>query len=295
MHNYKRLAICLVILFASLHVFAQDFQIEPPALITKARPDTSDTHWRGMFVDPYFVVGSAKPSSNAGEYQDGFSMNLGAEICYMLSPNVGISIGANFEQYSYNYTYSTVTPAGNYFYVPTTYKATPTDTTVIAGYIPSIKYTFSYLGIPIMIRLVTSAQHINSVRLYLEAGLSANILLSSNVSGPITAVQYSLSQFPGTNYYTYNGASNTTANVNETNADVSSFTLSINLGGGLIIPVNKNIFLLFEYSPQFGLMNIGTGKNDVVTLNKSPYYFYGTGNYGSLSMEAASLKVIFKL
>jgi len=33
----------------------------------------------------------------------------------------------------------------------------------------------------------------------------------------------------------------------------------------------------------------------VVSFGSSQYYFYGNGNYGSMDMEAATVKVIVKL
>jgi hypothetical protein len=293
--DLKKLVFFISLIVMSGHIMAQnDFQIEPQGPVTKPTPVDTANLWHGFYIAPAVAIGSASPDAVSGVYKSGTNINLGGELSYMFHSGFGISAGLQYEQYSYNYVYSSLPSTNAYGDVPTTLRSTTTDTSILVGYTPNVTYSYSFIKLPLLVRYASG--HVNKVNFYVEAGVSPEFLISKKVSGSVTETIYNLTQAANTNWYHYSTTSSGAAiSVSESNADVAAFNLAFHLGIGLTIPIDAHTAVIAEYSPEYGLMNSGTGENDMIKDGNIQYYFFGKGNYGSIGSRLLTVKVLFTL
>jgi hypothetical protein len=283
--------------------FAQDIPIEPPQngnststqySVGNAAHKDSEIVWRGLYINA--SVGYDIPSitnEGAGFFLHNASFHVGAEGAYMFAPHIGFVTGVLFRQYSFNYSYTGVIPSYEYTSIPTTYRTTNNDTSLVAGYSTSAKYSFNYIRVPLLIRFITSQE--NKIGFYVEAGLLADILLNDNVSGTASQIQYSLEQQANTSWYSYSGSKAYAATISEANANVNRFTVALHAAAGFIVPLSAKIFIGADFALDYSVLSAGTGNNDVVNFGSTKYNFYGTGSYGCFNSEIIEAKLIFKL
>jgi len=292
--------LALITLSSFKMVSAQDISIEPPqngnSTSTQYSVENKDSEitWHGLYVNA--AAGYDIPTisnEGTGTFSNNTSLHVGVEGCYMFKPHTGFVTGLLFRQYSYNYSYSGIIPNYEYNGVSTASRATTNDTTVVAGYATSAKYTFNYIRVPLLIRFISSQE--NKPGFYIEAGVIADVLLSDNISGTSTQVQYDLVQQPNTSWYNYSGTGLSATTINETNANANRFTVALHAAAGFLIPVSAKMFIGADYGLDYSILSAGTGKNDMVNFSTTKYNFYGTGSYGSFNFQLIEAKLIFKL
>ncbi|MGP8214159.1 MAG: outer membrane beta-barrel protein [Bacteroidia bacterium] len=285
----------LLITVLSGKVSAQnDFPIEPPTSDSTMNLKDSVFFWHGLYISPDMGGGLSKPFSGNG-IENGFCFNAGAEVTYMFNNNFGISLGAQFEQYSFKYSYSDVYNAAALPVINTINRSAAYDSIGLGGYATDATYTFDFIRIPLLVRYISSPQ--NKVGLFAEAGIVADILMSTTVSGSASETEYDFHQDANVPYYNLNpGSVINTSDLGSSAPNAAKFNLALHTSLGTIIPVGNRTSLVLAYYYEFGLLNGGTGSNDVVNFSDGTYYFYGkNSNYGSLNKQALEIALIFKL
>ncbi len=270
----------------------------PPFQRQEVRPAWDSLYYLrdGLYVDPDLGYGLGGPSSsnlNNTQITSGSSFKFGANVSYMFPSNLGISIGLQVQQYSFNYTYSNIAEPNNYYQDETALRTTSTDTTVTAGYDATLKYTFTYAQIPILCRYISSQE--NRVGLYAEAGLVANYLVNSQISGSATQTQYLLNQPANTNIFIYESTSTTSQNISTPSQNPAKLTMSAHAAVGVLLPLTAKMSLIISVSSDMGIMNAGDGSKDLASFGSSQFYFYGQGTYGTFNAISGEVKLLIKM
>jgi hypothetical protein len=286
----------LFLIVLSGKIFGQnDFKIEPPTYDTTKSIKDSVYFWHGLYINPVIQGGLGKPYSSS-DFKSGFIIDAGAEACYMFDKHFGISLGAQFEQYSYKYSYSNVY---NPTYMPvihTINRPNAYDSVGLGGYTTNVTYTFAFVRIPLLMRYISSLQ--NKVGFYAEAGIIANLLVSAKESGTASETEYDFHQDANTPWYNNNpGSAVNSADISNATPDAAKFNLSLHAGIGIIIPAGRRVSVVLAYCADLALMNGGTGANDIVKFSDGSYSFYGQSSiYGTFNTLAAiKASVILKL
>jgi putative cofactor-binding repeat protein len=288
-HFCKKFFILIFSLFAFFgSITAQNnFPIEQPS--TDSVKSGLFSIEKGIFLTPTVAVGLATPYGIP--FKAGLVLNAGAELCYMLSSHIGIAAGAQFERYAFEYH-------NDDYNVPTTDLTAPanssaTDTNIYGGGHTTANYKFEYVRIPLLLRYVTGSK--KRVGLYAEAGVTADILVSASVSGNVIENMYDMQRTSGGPSFSYKTTSNQHADITGVTPDAAKFNIALHAGIGIIIPAGP-IYLILAYTPDFRLLNGGSGDNDVVNFTNSKYYFFGQNSqYGSLNSHSLTIKLLFKL
>ena len=250
----------------------------------------------GFYVEPYIGYGLGGPnSSNANNTQITPSSNFkfGAGFSYMFASNLGISLGLQIQQFNFKYTYSNVASLNDYYVIGTTVRTSNTDSTVYAGYGATLMYSFTYAQVPLLCKYISSQE--NRPGFYAEAGVVFNYLVSSQISGSATQTEYILNQPADADFYNYSATVTNTQNISTPSQNATKLTTSIHGGIGALIPFNTKISLIVAFSYNAGIMNAGDGSKDEVNFGASKFYYYGTGNYGTLNSLLGEVKVLIKL
>jgi len=273
-----------------------NFPVEPPLPINVDTAKNLDIDsgkiWKGLYINPTASYGKALPYGAPIQLTSGATFELGGDVCYFFHPNLGVAIGAQFQQYSFKYSYSSVV-ASSTFNGLTPNESSAQDTTVVGGYGSSVTYMLDYIRVPVMLRFMSS--HIDKIGLYGEAGIITDVLLTSSVSGTATQTEYTFAQASSVPAYNYVSTSTNPVSISETNPDAAKINFDLHFGLGVTIPFTKRMALVLEGSIDFRFLNGGTGANDVATFGSNQYYFYGTGNYGSFNSQSLIAKLLFKL
>jgi len=248
--------------------------------------------WQGLYINPIAGIEKALPSGSSGSITLATSFDLGAEVCYWFHPNFGFSAGAQFQQYSFNFTYSGVLSQSDYGNL----KSTPSsaqDTTLVGGYTTSVRYVFDYIRIPVLLHFISS--HTDKIGFYCEAGASADVLLAGSVSGNISQTRYTFTKAAFGQTYNYLSTTSTAVNAAETNPNAARINIGLHVGIGAMFPVSKRFSLVIAAAADFRVLNSGNGANDFVEFGNSKYYFFGTGNYGNFNFQSLIAKLQYKL
>ena len=265
----------------------------------KPQDDTTFILRDGLYIDPYMGYGIGGPASSTGTstmpaISMGSNLKFGVGVTYMFPSNIGISIGLQMQQYNFNYTYSNITGSEAYNGTQTAFRTVGSDTTVVAGYDESIKYSFMYAQVPLLCRYISSQE--NKLGFYAEAGLVINYLVNSQISGRVTETQYILDQAANTNWYDYYvTAPNESPTLSLTPQNPAKLIIAAHAAAGVLIPLTDKISLVLAVSPDFALMNAGDGSKDVVDFGTSKFYLYGEGSYGSFNSYTFDAKLLIKM
>lgn len=276
----------------------------------KPQPDQNQVEYKaidtvfilrdGLYIDPYIGYGEGGPESStatsiAPAVATGTNLKFGIGVSYIFPSGIGISAGLQLQQFNFSYSYSNILATSAYNGTVTENRATANDTTVIAGYNESVKYSFLYAQVPVLCRYISSQE--NKVGFYAEAGLVMDYLASSNISGTARQTRYQLSQAANTNWYMYSGTSANNTTLNLTPQDPAKLTFAVHVAAGVIIPITDKISLILSLSPDYGLVNAGDGSKDMVNFGnaKYEYYLYGNGTYGSFNSYTFDAKLLIKL
>ncbi len=265
-----------------------------PVKQAPAKPkDTIFICRNGFYVDPNFGFGVGGPQfSGSASVTRGVNFKFGLGLGYMLPSKFGFSTGIQIQQFKFSYTYTDVLPSYKYNNIATIDRTTSTDSMAIAGYSSNVSYEFRYAQIPVLLRYISSQE--NEFGVYAEGGVLINYLLSTNISGTASQTQYDLLQYANANWYTYKSSSVNSQTISSAAQNPAKLTVSLHFTVGGLLQLSSKMSLVLGFSPNFGLMNAGTGSGDMVNFGTSKFYYYGNGNYGTFNSFLFEAKLLIK-
>ncbi|HTB31743.1 MAG TPA: outer membrane beta-barrel protein, partial [Bacteroidia bacterium] len=152
-----------------------------------------------------------------------------------------------------------------------------------------INYSFSYVQLPLLFRLVTPDP--GKVGLDLQGGLIFGFLLNASESGTISQQSLSLS---GDHYY-YVSSTNDPANAVSKVGNVNNLTSGLALSIGLYIPLSNTFCISLGFMGTYNLNYTGNGGQDMVTFGNGVKFNYNPGDYGKAYSILFNPKLIIRL